>query len=34
MVGQEHASFLDESVHSSSSALLSFTCKIIGHFEW
>jgi hypothetical protein len=34
MFGQEHASFLDENVHSSSSALLSFTRKIIGHSEW
>ena len=34
MVGQEHAPFLDENVHSSSSALLSFTRNIIGHSEW
>ena len=34
MFGQEHALFLDENVHSSSSALLSFTRKIIGHSEW
>jgi hypothetical protein len=31
MFEQEHASFLDENVHSSSSALLSFTHKIIAH---
>ena len=34
MFGQEHASYLDENVQSSSSALLSFTRKIIGHSEW
>jgi hypothetical protein len=34
MFWQEHASFLDEKVHSSSSELLSFTHKIISHSEW
>jgi len=34
MFGQEHASFLDKNVHSSSSVLYSYTRKIIGNSEW
>ena len=34
MFGQEHVPFLDENVHSSSSTLLLFTRKLVGHSEW
>ena len=34
MFGQEDDSFLDVNVHSSSSALYSYTREIIGHSEW
>ena len=32
--GHAHVSFLDKTVHSSSSTLYSYSPKIIGHFEW
>ena len=32
--GHAHMSFLDKTVHSSSSMLYSYSPKIIGHFKW